>query len=465
VPFVKAHERRPSNALASRTPGGTDFADGDTGQDDQGDTAPSARDTTKGVAGLSKIDFRNYVFSDAFDAKNEDEEIDEEFINPFEPEDNIAEDGHLKQKKYKLSFSPDIIYGSAGYDALYGGVQGVTQMMFSDVLGNHQIYAATNLLIDLRNSDYLIAYSYLPKRIDYTVSIFHSARILTANGGFSYFRYRYFGGGSGFSLPLDKFRRLDLSLSLMSVSQTDINNVSVPSESKTFIYPSLSYTKDVTIPGYIAPASGYRYAVSLSGTPGGISNIRFGTVLGDFRYYQSLGRGYTLSFRGSAGTSFGPNAQRFYSAGVANWINNSFDDLNGFPISEVSDFIFATPVMPIRGSEINTQNGTRFGLANAEFRFPLFAALLPGPIPLFPLYNIQGVGFIDAGTVRGGVEDEVTEDLLDEFRFFDHDDIMVGMGFGLRTILLGYPVRLDWAWPYNGDFGNRRVYFSIGFDF
>ncbi|MGA7305172.1 MAG: peptidase S9 [Rhodothermales bacterium] len=459
VPFVKTLERHPSGALASRSTTGM----GTDGEKTDEKAAP--KDTSQALTSLDKIDFRNYVFSDAFDAPKEDSEVDDEYINPFEPEDNVTKDGHLKQKKYKLTFSPDIIYGTAGYDALYGGVQGLTQMMFSDVLGNHQIYAATNLLIDLRNSDYLIAYSYLPKRIDYTLSVFHSARILTANGGFSYFRYRYYGGGGSMSLPLDKFRRLDFSLSLMDVSQTDINNVTVPSESKAFLYPSLSYTKDVTIPGYIAPASGYRYAVSLSGTPGGISNIRFGTLLGDFRFYQSLGYGYTIAVRGSAAKSFGPNAQRFYSTGVTNWINNSFDNYNGFPITEVSDFVFATPVMPIRGAEINTQNGTYFGLANAEFRFPLFAALLPGPIPLFPLYNLQGVGFIDTGTIRGGVKDEATEDLLDQFRFFGHKDLMVGMGFGLRTIMLGYPVRLDWAWPYNGDFGKRRVYFSIGFDF
>lgn len=465
VPFVKALERQPDQTLASRSGGTSDLGSRTDSDDSSEGDDPAVSDTSNSLTSLSRIDFRNYVFSDAFDAPKDDDAEDDEYLNPFEPEDNLTEDGHLKQKKYKLSFSPDIIYGTAGYDALYGGVQGVTQMMFSDVLGNHQIFAATNLLIDLRNSDYLIAYSYLPNRIDYTLSIFHSARILTANRGFSYFRYRYFGGGGGMSLPLDKFRRVDLSLSVMSVSQTDINNVSVPSESKTFFYPSVAYTKDVTIPGFISPSSGYRYAVSLSGTPGGISNIRFGTVLGDFRYYQSLGYGYTFAFRGSAARSFGPNAQRFYTTGVANWINNSFDDLNGFPITEVSDFVFATPVMPIRGAEINTQNGTYFGLVNAEFRFPLFAALLPGPIPLFPLYNIQGVGFVDAGTVRGGVVDEDLEDVLDEFRFFDHNDVMIGAGFGLRTILLGYPVRLDWAWPYNGDFGRRRVYFSIGFDF
>ena len=82
-------------------------------------------------------------------------------------------------------------------------------------------------------------------------SYYDSARILTANRGFSYLRYRYFGGGGGFSLPLDKFRRIDVNLSLMSVSQTDIDNVTIPTQSKTFLFPSTSYTKDVTIPGFV----------------------------------------------------------------------------------------------------------------------------------------------------------------------------------------------------------------------
>jgi len=121
--------------------------------------------------------------------------------------------------------------------------------------------------------------------------------------------------------------------------------------------------------------------------------------------------------------------------------------------------------MPLRGADINTQQGNYFGLINAEFRFPLFAAILPGPIPLFPLYNIQGAAFIDAGTVRGGDLNSDLDDIVDQLRFFGRDDFMVGMGFGFRTVMLGYPIRLDWAWPYNGDFGNSKFYFSIGFDF
>ena len=390
----------------------------------------------------------------------------EEFVNPFEIADNMEEDGSFREKKYKLTFSPDIIYGTAGYDALYGGVQGVTQMMFSDVLGNHQIFASTNLLIDLRNSNYFLQYAYLAKRIDYSINVFHISQILTTNFNTTYFRFRNWGVGTGASIPLDKFRRFDVNLSLMSTSQANITLPQIPATNTTFLYPTLTYTRDVTIPGFLTPKSGTRYAISFSGAPGGLSNVQFGTILGDFRQYLALdsqGR-YTFALRGSGAYSFGQSAQMFYASGVSNWINNSFDPLNGFPITDANDFVFATPVLPIRGAEINTQQGNYFGLINAEFRFPLFAALLPGPIPLFPLYNLQGTAFVDAGTIRGG-EFGVVDDAVDELRFFGRDDVLVGMGFGVRTIMIGYPIRLDWAWPYNGEFGNSRFYFSIGFDF
>ncbi len=462
VPFSRRLPRQRDAILASRTglpgldPSSTDATLG-------GDEPAEQVDSTATRPGT--IDFKNYVFSSAFEEAQDDDQP-AEVLNPFEPQDNQTEDGRLKQKKYKLSFSPDIIYGTTAYDPLYGGVQGVTQMAFSDVLGNHQIYAATNLLIDLRNSDYLLAYSFLPKRIDYTLSAFHSARVLPQYSLNTFVRYRYFGGGFSASYPLDKFRRVDANISVLSVSQTDVGNPANPTQSRSFLYPSLTYTTDVTVPGFLTPSSGHRFGVTLSGSPAG--SLQFGTLLGDYRWYASLGRFYSFAVRGSAGMSFGRNQQLFYTSGVSNWINRDFDDFNGFPITDVADFIFATPVLPLRGADINSQNGSNFGLINAEFRFPLFAAILPGPIPIIPLYNLQGTAFVDAGSVWGG------RSTNEEFNFWTRnengerifDDPIVGAGFGLRTIMLGFPVRIDWAWPHDGQgFGKRRVYFSFGIDF
>src|SRR5690606_37353696 len=137
---------RKQNIYASRTVLPEIEPDPEDGTGDE-DLAEAVTPQDSSVYGGVRVDFRNYVFSDSFDEAAADEP--DPIANRFEPPDNIDEGGDYKPKKYKLTFSPDLVYGTAGYDALYG-VQGITQMMFSDMLGNHQIFVATNLLIDLR---------------------------------------------------------------------------------------------------------------------------------------------------------------------------------------------------------------------------------------------------------------------------------------------------------------------------
>lgn len=384
----------------------------------------------------------------------------------------VDENGEFIPRDYRLRFSPDIVYGAAGYDAIYG-VQGVTQMRFSDMLGDHQFILATNLLLDLRNSDYSLAYQYLPRRTDWTVSGFHVSRLLAdfTSSDPTYFRYRQFGVSMAASYPFDKFHRLDADIGLVGVNQADVTDVTVPPVSRALVIPRLTFTRDVTTPGFLSPIDGGRLAVSISGAPVSLNeaNIRFATFLFDARLYQSFGRSrYTWALRLSTGHSFGRTQQVFYTSGVQNWLNRDFDDVNGFPIEEVTDFVFATPMMPLRGYEINSANGSHFGLINFEFRFPLLAAALPGPLPFIPFYNIQGQVFTDIGNVWGGRTSTFNTFGPDQAESARRsiDDVLAGTGFGIRTLFLGLPVRVDMAWPFDGRaFGDRHTYLSVGLDF
>ncbi|MFK7848008.1 MAG: peptidase S9, partial [Rhodothermales bacterium] len=151
-------------------------------------TTRSTWDSTR--YGSVNVNFDDYIFAE----RSPDETEDLAFFlrDPFEPEDNIGEDGRFKPKRYKLRFSPDLVYGSAGYDALFG-VQGITQITFSDMLGDHQVLVASNLLIDLRNSDYMMSYAYLPSRLDWSTSAFHVSRLLPDNNRNTIYRYRQYG--------------------------------------------------------------------------------------------------------------------------------------------------------------------------------------------------------------------------------------------------------------------------------
>lgn len=414
-----------------------------------------------------RVDYRNYAFSEAFDegARARTGAV----VDPFQPTDHRDSTGALVARPYRLRFTPDLIYANSGYDTVYG-VQTVTQMLFSDMLGNHRIGLATNLVLDLRNADYVLSYAYLARRTDYSVEGFHLARELADFSNATVYRYRNFGLVASARYPLDKFRRLDAEVGLLGVSLTDLSDLGQRPRSRLFAVPRVTYTTDGTVPGYLGPQSGARYAASLSGAPG--PDAFFATALLDARRYWSVGPGYTLAARASAGLSVGPDPQRFYAAGVQNWIGARFRSL---PVESGDDFVFATPVLPLRGFGFNEAAGDRFALANVEARMPLIAAILPGPIPILPLYNIQAVGFVDAGFIADGgldvwrdippVLDPATQEVLEPARRV-FDDVLLGAGVGVRTIFLGYPVRVDWAWPYDGEgFGEARTYLSVGLDF
>ncbi len=434
---------------------------------DRGTFAPSraptepdeAADADSAAIGGVRVDFRRYRFSEAFDEARRARTAARQALldERFAPRGNTRPDGSLRPKRYRLRFSPDLVYGNLGYDTVFG-VQSVTQMAFSDLLGDHRLVAATNLVVDLRNSDYLLGYQYLARRTDYAVTGFHLARQLTDFGRQTVFRYRNYGLVAGASYPLDKFRRVDAEVSVQGTSLTDLVDPALESRTRTFLYPAFTYTQDATEPGFLAPAGGRRYAVRVAGSPG-VGGITFGTVLADARQYLG-GRFYSLAVRASGGLSVGPTPQRFYAAGVQNWVNPEFASL---PIRDENDFVFGTPVLPLRGYAFDGASGDRFGLLNAEARFPLVAALLPGPLPVLPLYNLQGVAFADLGAVYTGDFDLWRTNAAGKRVL---DDLQPGVGLGLRTLLLGYPLRLDWAWPYDGrTLGERRLYFSVGLDF
>ncbi len=481
--------------------------------------APSEKgesaDTTEKKS--DKINYRNYVFADT---PENDSLIQESKQEEFKAEEHITEEGHYIPQQYRLKFSPDITYTSGNLSTQYGAF-GMTQLVYSDLLGNHSIVFGSNLVFDLRNSDYMLQYGYMKQRTNYFVNFFHtSTRYQTVYG--ELLRFRTYGGGLSMQYPINKFERIDIGGNVIAITK-DFSVLGLDrtdNESSTFFYPQVTYTNDHTLPGFITPQKGTRYSLSLTSSPPITKDVvQFVSALGDWRHYIDLGSRYSLAFRASGAASFGRDAQTYFMGGMMGWINQRWAR-NSIPTDRLEDLFFTLPALPMRGHSYNTLFGSRFGLINAEFRFPLFAAVLPGPIPVLPLYNIQGVAFVDAGTAWGmdinytittggrTTGNEYTyytnEENLDlqvsqlktkyldmsnpsqgiplyddprdappeargnlEPRQIREGDILIGAGFGLRTILLGLPFRWDVGWPYTAD-GFRKDpihYFTIGIDF
>ena len=409
-----------------------------------------------------QIDFSSYVFKETFtDAVPKDSTIQK---LPKITE-NIDKEGHYKVNKYKLNFTPDIVYGNAGYDTFYG-VTGSTNMAFSDLMGDHQIIFSTNLLLDLKNSDFALQYYYLPNRMDFGIGGFHSARfiaLLDQYGG-SIYRFQTYGASLSAMYPFARFDRLDMALNWFTISKENMEVSEAPAENLTVIVPQISYTHDTSLWGYTAPMLGSRYKFTLFGTPRfGESGISFVNATGDYRTYLRLGRNYSLAFRVAGGGSFGANPQKFIVGGTSNWINRTFTN-DYIPLTNASDYIFLQAGVPLRGYDYNAQIGSKYGLFNFEFRYPLFAFLQAGPLPL-GLQSLAGVMFFDMGSAWDRGRDYVA---------FTHDengslvsrDLLMGMGTGARIFFLAFLVRFDiaWAWDVHS-FSPPKYYFSLGTDF
>ncbi len=383
----------------------------------------------------------------------------------FQISDNTNPDGSLRVNKYKIKFSPDIIYSNVGYSSFFG-VQGVAQMSFSDVLGNHRIYLATSLVLDLKNSDYAFGYYYLPKRIDYGFEAYHSARFLLItpdNVNFNLFRFSTYGVNLSASFPLTKFNRFDAGISVNTITKENLDNPNQPTEGLQFLLPSLSYVHDNTLFGMTAPIRGTRYNLTVMGTPKiGADGLSFFSAMGDYRTYFRFFNDYNFVWRLNGGMSVGPNPQRFYMGGTPNWINYTVQN-DILPIEDIKDFAFATPVMPMRGFDYNYRSGSKFLLMNNEFRFPLFRYLVFGPLPI-AFQNVQGVLFTDIGSVWSNTK---------KLQFISSNngkpvtqDLLMGVGAGVRIFLLYFPLKFDVAWSYNlQKFSMPIFYISLGSDF
>ncbi|MDP3683710.1 MAG: biopolymer transporter Tol, partial [Ignavibacteria bacterium] len=145
-----------------------------------------------------KKDYSNFIFgkSDYLSYDSTEQKPNE----LFNPKANLDAEGNFKVNRYKVTFTPDIIYANAGFSSMYG-LLGTTVISFSDVLGNHRLIGQTSMQIDLKNSDYGLAYYYLPNKLDLGFEGFHTARFVYLQRGneVNLFRFRNYGGSLSIS--------------------------------------------------------------------------------------------------------------------------------------------------------------------------------------------------------------------------------------------------------------------------
>lgn len=354
--------------------------------------------------------------------------------------------------RYRSRLAAESING--GFLAASGyGFVGSTQVYFSDFLGDRSLFVATDVFANsLSETNALAIYSFLPKRWDWSVGAFHfkdyfQSRVTTLGeqlGSAQLFSERNFGALGGISYPFDRFRRVDLQFTQMFVEREFFsqdaggNFFRDRKEYRSVTSPSLGVVGDNSLFGYFGPVNGSRYNLTYSPALGIFDNgLEYQTVTADYRKYWDLTSGYTFAMRSLNAFSGGQDAQSFRIGG--------FSTLRGFPDFDIL--------------------GSRVAIGTLELRFPFIQQLgLVGPVPIGNFF-FRGALFTDFGVVwNEGDALRLSSVGIDGKRRLDSP--YVSFGTGVRTYLLGLPVKLDVAWATDmQDTRRPRWHFSIGPEF
>jgi hypothetical protein len=206
-----------------------------------------------------------------------------------------------------------------------------------------------------------------------------------------------------------------------------------------------------------------------------ISNSGMHTLGFDLRHYYPIHRTFIWANRLAYGTSFGQEKLVHFMGGVDNEFSPRFDYAT--PVADNENYVYQTVVTNMRGFVQNIRNGNSFAVFNSELRFPIFKYILNRPIRNDFIANFQIVGFADAGTAWNGPNPWSEENALNNLVISkppsikvtvdrQKDPFVYGTGIGLRTRLLGYFIRGDWAWGIeDGQILPSVFYFSMSTDF
>ena len=404
------------------------------------------------------------LFSDVSFERETPRRAEKEKTNVFDSvaSINTLPSGEFKVHDYKVKFTPDYVNGGFSYDTFFG-LQGQSVFVFSDYLGDHQIYLVTDLVNTIDQTNLQVYYLYNKLRTNYGIGAFHTKNYYLDNNDFL-FSDRFYGFQGYLSRPFSTFFRVEAFASQYFIDRKYHDAIDPrPNRSSKVTTAAIGLVQDNIIWGITGPLNGRRSRLDLEGAIDlfNESDISYYAAELDYRRYWHLKSLFSLAFRFSGGASWGDTPKRYFLGGTSNKIGNTTVDAE---VYDVENLYFSQIVTPLRGYDYFDFSGDKYFLANFEFRYPFVDYLkMNFPLPLTIGY-VTGNWFYDIGAVwegsnfKGGTSKDGTSRL---------NDIKSAFGFGIRANLGIFVLRYDLAW--NTDLADiaahPKSYFSIGADF
>ncbi len=389
--------------------------------------------------------------------------------------------GNFVPRPYKLRLSPDMSQASAQYDDIFG-FQGVSQLVFSDLLGNHTLYAYLNFYNRIEFSNIYTYYEYNARRLRWVGGAFRYVHYLQGEVQDRYYRDGLAGLEGSVSWPFSRFSRLQLDSRWTLVDRDSLNvgdykedaygtPVYGEYQSGRFLTGGLSWIFDNTLWGATGPVNGWRGNVGYTrGFPvrgGADAGNNFHTLELDLRRYLRLNQDVQLALRVAGGLSDGSTPQRFFLGGARNWINTQYfrrleDQRTNKLRSGIQELYYSRLVQPLRGAALYQREGDRYLMGNVELRVPVLRYLVTGWPLTIVWQDLRGVVFTDVG---GAWDQDGSWRAVDEAGHLE--DLLMSYGWGIRVDAGMALLKMDWAWRTRWD-GNPlgpQFVLTLGTDF
>ncbi|MBI4947818.1 MAG: PD40 domain-containing protein [Bacteroidetes bacterium] len=411
--------------------------------------------TTAHVASFQLPQQRNYFIF--FSTDYVITQLDNSYLNPV----------------YQKFTGPGAIYLNPGFTGFF-------KIGLSDLFDDYKITGGVRLSGNLNSNEYYMSYENRMHRLDKQL-VLHRQALLDFSSGSSSVKIHTHDVQYVLKYPFNETSSLRGTLSIRddrtAFLATNDYNLAHPNTYEYWGGSKLEYVYDDTRKRGLNAYHGTRLKFFAEYYKQINKQETDMEVVGcDIRHYTKIHRDFIWATRFSASTSLGKQKLIYYMGGVDNWLSPKFN--NSTPIDLNQNYMYQTLATPMRGFIQNIRNGNSFALINNELRLPVFRYLMNRPLKSDFLNNFQIIGFGDVGTAWtgktpyddknslytqtiGGPPSPVT--VVVQTR---REPIVAGYGWGIRSRLLGYFMRLDWAHGWeDGKIGKRVFYWSISLDF
>jgi len=345
-------------------------------------------------------------------------------------------------------------------------------------------------------------YNYLERLVDYSIRFEREVYAEKLNDRFTDQTYALNTLSFGGSFPLSNtssisakphFVYKQYTESSFNVLTQNNNLQKSPIQNEFLFGGKIEYVFDNSEPIGLNMRQGLRGKIAFENYTSGFNEGQsFSKLYLDFRNYQKIFKEITFASRLYAGGFFGQNSPYFMLGGVDNWVFRRVNEPeegaevtpeeNPLALTSAespifnSNILFHEFVTGLRGFQLNEFSGKNVVLLSNELRFPIFRVLSNNTMTSNFAKNFQLIGFYDIGTAwlggspwdqdnsinRQNIENDNFKAVIRNYK----NPWLSSLGLGIRTTLLGYYIRLDYAYPIEDYIvQDPKLSLSIGYDF